>query len=179
MIVEATKLCGGCGRSLSLSNFHKHRSMPDGLQSRCKSCKKQYYEAYYSNPETKARLSEGRKKYSQSEGGKKWRKEWEAQRKEALGPARKRRCAQIRRVYKVDATFAERLIDVPVCQSCGAEFAHLGQERIDHCHENGHVRGVLCNACNIATGGPAEVALHRLRSGVRYLERDLERQCRA
>jgi hypothetical protein len=36
---------------------------------------------------------------------------------------------------------------------------------------------VLCNACNTAIQGPAEAAIHRLRRGIEYLERDLERQC--
>ena len=56
------------------------------------------------------------------------------------------------------------------------EFAHTGDERIDHCHENGHVRGVLCNRCNIAASGRSEEAIPRLRGLVAYLERDLEWQ---
>ena len=78
--------------------------------------------------------------------------------------------------YGTDEVFANRLLKVPVCQSCGMEFAHTGDERIDHCHENGHVRGVLCNRCNIAASGRSEEAIPRLRGLIAYLERDLEWQ---
>ena len=177
MIVEATKLCGGCGRRLSLSNFNKNRTMADGLQCRCRLCNKKYYDAEKLIPAIKAKKRESCRRYERTERGKAKRKAWDDKRKQALGPARQRRIAHIQRIYKVDETFAEHLIAVPVCQSCGKEFAHLGEERTDHCHEHGHVRGVLCNACNMATAGPAAVALHRLRRCINYLERDLERQC--
>lgn len=37
------------------------------------------------------------------------------------------------------------------CAACGGEFGVKGPQ-IDHCHENGHVRGVLCGNCNLALG---------------------------
>lgn len=78
--------------------------------------------------------------------------------------------------YGADEFFANRLLRVPVCQSCGVEFPSAGDERIDHCHENGHVRGVLCHRCNMSAIGPAEEAIPRLRGLIAYLERDLEWQ---
>jgi hypothetical protein len=44
------------------------------------------------------------------------------------------------------------------CACCGAGFTSIGKlgkrmPVVDHCHGNGgHVRGVICNACNIAEG---------------------------
>ena len=78
--------------------------------------------------------------------------------------------------YGADEFLANRLLRVPVCQSCGVEFALAGDERIDHCHENGHVRGVLCHRCNVAASGTSEEAIPRLLGLVAYLERDLEWQ---
>lgn len=88
----------------------------------------------------------------------------------------RQREVQIKWMYGVDRLLANRLLKVPVCQSCGMEFPHAGDERIDHCHENGHVRGVLCNRCNTAASGTSEDAIPRLRGLIAYLERDLERQ---
>lgn len=36
------------------------------------------------------------------------------------------------------------------CELCGTELD--GDERIDHCHETGLVRGILCNRCNLGLG---------------------------
>jgi len=82
----------------------------------------------------------------------------------------------VRWKYRTDEFLANNLLTVPVCQSCGVEFVHLGDERVDHCHKNGHVRGVLCHRCNTAASGTSEDAIPRLRGLIAYLERDLERQ---
>lgn len=56
-----------------------------------------------------------------------------------------------------------------------AEYHLTGNVRnlaVDHCHENGHVRGLLCSSCNTAIGllrdDPAI-----LRSAIAYLEKHL------
>jgi len=36
----ALKRCAACGRSLPASEFYKHKTHTDGLQSRCKECMK-------------------------------------------------------------------------------------------------------------------------------------------
>ena len=49
---------------------------------------------------------------------------------------------------------------------------------VDHCHKNGHVRGLLCSACNTALGKMKDDVDH-LRNAICYLEDDrkkLERQ---
>ena len=63
---------------------------------------------------------------------------------------------------------------VPCCQACG-ELLDQGDHRIDHCHELGHVRGVLCQRCNMACAGPSDAAAKRLAGCVEYLNRDVER----
>ena len=80
------------------------------------------------------------------------------------------------RHYGVEPELVRNLLAVPCCQSCGKPFQSFGHERLDHCHEAGHVRGVLCNACNISIQGNATEALIRLRRCIQYLERDAEWQ---
>jgi hypothetical protein len=40
--MKNTKICKKCGRELPLSEFYKDKSRKDGLEYRCKECKKQY-----------------------------------------------------------------------------------------------------------------------------------------
>jgi hypothetical protein len=54
------------------------------------------------------------------------------------------------------------------CRCCPTEFVLFSEDRalrpvVDHCHTNGHVRGLLCTGCNTAAG---------------YIEKDKERTVR-
>lgn len=40
------KTCRGCGRDLSTGEFHRNRKNPDGLETRCKSCRAEIARAY-------------------------------------------------------------------------------------------------------------------------------------
>lgn len=54
-----------------------------------------------------------------------------------------------------------------VCQICGSPERILGHRlSIDHCHETGRIRGVLCRTHNMAIGGLSSVEL--LDSAKRY-----------
>jgi hypothetical protein len=89
----------------------------------------------------------------------------------ATGDVNRKAC-----LYAVSKQCIEDLLRVPCCQACGKKFPAYGKERIDHCHFHGHVRGVVCNRCNVAMSGSAEESLHRLRGCIQYLERDAEWQ---
>lgn len=57
------------------------------------------------------------------------------------------------------------------CAACGA--THPGSQKgwvLDHSHETGHVRGILCSGCNIALGHAKDNPV-RLRALAAYLER--------
>lgn len=49
----------------------------------------------------------------------------------------------------------------------GAGFAH--KAHVDHCHQTGRVRGVLCARCNTAIGALGD-SVDSLKAVVRYLE---------
>lgn len=57
------------------------------------------------------------------------------------------------------------------CKICGSEKpkGRWAQFHVDHCHKDGHVRGILCNRCNTMLGmvddDPAA-----LRAALKYLE---------
>lgn len=61
------------------------------------------------------------------------------------------------------------------CALCGASFQSLAREHlhIDHCHETGKIRGLLCMKCNVGLGmlGDNEKGLLK---ALRYLRGELE-----
>jgi len=76
--------------------------------------------------------------------------------------------------YGLNSEELRKFLQVPLCQSCGVALETDHQIKIDHCHDDGHVRGVLCNKCNIACAGTSGEALVRLNACVAYLLRDME-----
>lgn len=75
------------------------------------------------------------------------------------GPGRNRRkyckkCKIIRHTAWMYNTTREHVVFLrqrPSCDICGEQFGDE-QQNIDHCHESGVIRGVLCLNCNMALG---------------------------
>jgi hypothetical protein len=55
-----------------------------------------------------------------------------------------------------------------VCSICGRAFE--SRPNVDHCHQTGKVRGLLCKACNRGLGMLGD-DLARLQSAVSYMEK--------
>jgi len=53
------------------------------------------------------------------------------------------------------------------CEACGVASGRL---QVDHCHQSGAIRGVICRACNSALGHAGD-DLDRLRALISYLQR--------
>lgn len=62
-----------------------------------------------------------------------------------------------------------KLLQVSNCQLCNKFFNKRQDLHIDHCHETGKVRGVLCRKCNVAIGSLGDNA-QGLQKAIRYLE---------
>jgi len=73
------------------------------------------------------------------------------------------------RRYGVSFDEMAAMIGSGTCDSCGDPVAGLGLH-IDHCHDTGKVRGVLCGPCNTALGCVRD-DVERLRHLVAYLTR--------
>jgi hypothetical protein len=118
------KRCCSCRRDLPLEEFHRARTRPDGRQSYCRDCgcarAKTWRLAVQALP-----ASDPKKKA--------WRKG--------------QRLRRIRHRYDlsaIDQIMLERAA-AGRCQIC-----HKASDRlhIDHDHQTGQVRGLLCNRCN-------------------------------
>lgn len=55
------------------------------------------------------------------------------------------------------------------CAACDDEL--VGRCHLDHCHETGKIRGVLCSGCNVALGHVKD-DIKRLMALIRYLEKN-------
>jgi hypothetical protein len=137
------KFCSGCGETKAVTNFGKQKSRPDGVEYRCKKCMQDYRNKRYSNHRIKTKLLKSsatwREKNPDSDANK-----------------------QLRRKYGITLEQYNNLFQLQngLCGICGKSESTRrrkktqGNERlaVDHCHETGVVRGLLCFKCNTAIG---------------------------
>lgn len=80
-------------------------------------------------------------------------------------------CYHEHRRAKLYGTTARELramrLRTPNCEICGAKVDRL---HVDHCHEQGHIRGLLCGPCNLGLGVFGDDP-DRLRVAAAYLDR--------
>ena len=139
------KWCGRCKRWLPLDRFSYNRSKWDGLQERCNECRHTHWST--TGIETRRNLPIERKR------------EW-------------RRKAVIRSYGLTPEEFeAMRLKQSNKCAICGSTDWGRPSPSIDHDHETGKVRGLLCNRCN-RTLGLAEDSIPLLTKMIKYLEKN-------
>jgi hypothetical protein len=128
------KWCSRCGETKLATEFHVRHASNDGRVSRCKQCIAAYDREYFSANSDRLR----------------------AQAKNRYGATKHQvRVKQMRRMY--DLTIAEydamRDAQDNQCAICGRHERDLNKRLcVDHDHETGRVRGLLCNQCNSLLG---------------------------
>lgn len=118
-------ICGDCKQRKNREDFYVDRKLKNGLHTYCKDCcKKRASGRYQTNP----------KKYNDTQ------RDWVKNNRE------KARLHKIKSVYGLTK---EQYDSIPkVCQICFSE----ENLQIDHCHQSGRVRGMLCMKCNRGIG---------------------------
>jgi len=83
-----------------------------------------------------------------------------------------RRDEEMRRRYGFGVKERDEMIEAQggVCEICKTPLGELTKPHIDHCHETGVVRGILCFKCNRALGMCGDNA-EGLRKYLEYVER--------
>ncbi|TWV56521.1 recombination endonuclease VII [Streptomyces misionensis] len=159
------KECGKCGRDLPPAVFARNKRRPDGLQAYCRECVARYGAAHY----RRRRTAEGRtarEKVAVPSGHKLCRacgevKPWSDWHRNATASdglstrckacrAAEGRADHLKRQYGLTETERDLLVASQGGVRCicpAAPPAH-----VDHSHETGRVRGVLCFSCNAALG---------------------------
>lgn len=136
-----TKKCKWCKRFLPLDNYSSNPNTKDRLIQYCKACKK----AYSSDPVRKEQL----------------------------------RAWKIKQKYGLDKEMEKSLDrdDTRTCQICGKKEcdntrgSRAEKLSIDHCHDHGDIRGLLCHQCNSGLGKFRD-NLEGIMRVVEYLKRE-------
>lgn len=129
------KLCKRCGATKSLEDFHKDKKSKDGRCFYCKECNKSKTRAYYAGLDKTAEKARGK---SRAENG-------------------DYRNYQYLKKYGITLDEYNSLLEKQggKCAICGITREECNDKRalpVDHDHETGHVRGILCHSCNRALG---------------------------
>jgi hypothetical protein len=145
------KPCNKCGKLKPLSEFYASRGMRDGRRNDCIECNKAAKrERHARNPEP----------------GRVRAREWAAENPERraaylaeyrMRPERRRvmRDLYYRRTYGISADDVDEMLDAQNgrCAICGEKAPdRLASMHLDHDHEHGQLRGLLCLSCNQGLG---------------------------
>lgn len=146
------KACTSCSTSKPLDQFHRNPRTKDGRQYKCRTCCSEYGKRWY----IENKDSVGKKCSAYYEKHKDryrhQRREWRFRTQYNLTSA------------EWEVMFAHQ---GGRCASCGTDSAK--RLVVDHCHDTGKVRGLVCDPCNLAIG-LADDSPVRLRSIAAYLE---------
>lgn len=146
------KTCPHCQQTKPLTEFHKSKATVHGYQVYCKTCQnKRHTEWRMQNLEHVAAKQ------------KRWRK----------NNPRRSKDHHLKGVYGLelgtyDAMLTEQGGKCAICVT--AENSSRGDLHVDHCHDSGKVRGLLCHHCNLGIGHfQHDTAL--LEAAITYLTR--------
>ncbi|WP_371612134.1 endonuclease VII domain-containing protein [Streptomyces clavifer] len=156
------KWCSGCKRELPLPAFASDRNRRDGLQPRCRECVAAYGAAHY----RRRREAQGKPVRQRADV--------------PQGHKECRPCGEVKphSEWHRNATAPDGLATrCKACKAIQGRAGHLKRQyclsapavHVDHCHETGRVRGVLCFNCNSAIGKLGDDP-DSLRRAIAYLE---------
>lgn len=167
--VVSVKRCKKCGEVKTRSAFYANKGCADGLRPDCKLCNLAAKKArYYADPKREiARV-----------------KEWQQANRERLNAYRRQyrkgrkaidREQHLRRKFGITQADYEAMLAAQSggCAICGDRPPEGVSLHVDHDHDTGVVRGLLCIRCNNALGALRESDEVVLRAAA-YLGRDAE-----
>ena len=142
-----TKTCKYCGETKPITDFHPNGSRRPGYRTRCKKCYGSTYGNWYNNH-----------KQEKHEAYKKW----------AEAHPSERRNRRLENLYGITAEQYRNMYNQQDgrCAICGKKEDKL---HVDHSHENGNVRGLLCGNCNRGIGIMQD-DISVLSSAIKYLK---------
>ena len=149
--MSKTKVCTKCGKKKKITEFSKDKGQSSGLRPECRECVSKYY-------------------YKNKERINKKNKEWREKNKKKL------REKDLKNKYNITTKEYKKLKkdQKNSCAICGKKETRKTNNgktqrlSIDHDHETGKVRGLLCKNCNSVLGYIKEDIL-LLKNMIKYL----------
>lgn len=163
------KKCKKCGVEQPLANYHAHPKLK--YHPRCKPCRAEDQREYYKAHPDKfiAYRARARNETVEERDARIQRRKDEAPAKRKLAKWR----VHIRKTLGVTAEQYQKLFELQdgKCAICSSKSPGGKRERfcIDHCHDTGAIRGLLCVSCNSGLGYFKD-KIDNLKSAVKYLE---------
>lgn len=166
-----TKICTSCKLDLPIAKFGKRPEYRDGYRTNCNSCRGKKNAPYVSTPEKRERrrmvYKENIEKMAVHYGVK----------REYLPNGR---WSKLRKKYGISEKEYYDMLAAQgggcgICGKANPDGKH-GVFVVDHCHETGRVRGVLCLKCNIAIGMLGD-SVSGLKMALSYLKGNFAKSC--
>lgn len=131
ILPDQTKHCNRCHRTLPVTAFHKDKSKPDGRNAYCKECNCRHSNTWYHQNPEKARAQ--RQRYYQGHKEEFW-------------------AANLRSRFGLSVENFMTVLEAQQhkCAICCGVFT--SRPCVDHDHETGEIRGLLCGECNLGLG---------------------------
>lgn len=155
------KRCSKCGRVLPASGFYKNPHIADGLSGWCKDCQSEYSRKRWKRD--KEKISAQHREYyikhrdEANERAAKWRKKHPGRVREVM-----RKSIHGVTPERFESMFLAQKGRCAICREA------LVNPNIDHCHNTGRIRGLLCRGCNLGLGNFKD-SIDLLRLAAKYL----------
>ena len=160
--LEASRVCTRCSVEKDINCFSKSKMHRNGIRPECRQCRNARARDYYKTPEGKKKVQKYAKKYNEA-NPLVWKQRY------------------LLRTYNITIQEYDELLKKQggVCAICGRpeEIRNpTARDRsslaVDHCHETGKVRGLLCFKCNTGIGALGD-DIEALERAISYLKGDI------
>jgi hypothetical protein len=196
---EDIKRCGHCELDKPIGDFYNDASRYDGKAHTCKACMKEYADAHKDMQKQRSKKwYEDNKEYANAKNAK-WKIDNREHKLELDRAYRERNAEHIKelqkawhekhkdtqktkaRTYHLKTKFglSEKQFDSLMkaqhnaCAVCRLTFdltVKVLSPHVDHCHNAGHVRGLLCGNCNSAEGLLGSI--DNVKSLLKYMQKN-------
>ena len=178
---EVEKTCKRCGASAPLAQFYRDLRFAGGVDIQCSECRKNKTNSWRAKNAERAREISRKSRLKHADKARARAKLWHAKNRDRhLAYMANRRATQPRKVWeaKIKSSFGITARDYSIlllqqnfcCAICGKDQTEFKKRfAVDHCHDTGIVRGLLCANCNKGIGNLQE-SIAVLQSAINYIK---------
>lgn len=149
-ISNGTKLCPDCEQTKPLNEFYPNKRTTHGYNVYCIECSYKRHDKWRRANKDQA-----------AENGRRWRKNNPERFKDHM----------MKRHHGLPLGSYQKMLAEQngCCAICGTDTPNgQGRFHLDHCHDTGKIRGLLCHSCNLAIGYFRD-NIATIQSAIKYL----------